>query len=89
MEYNVLRAKRAGYGYTTGEVGDALGMAGMTYARKELHPNRFTDVEKVMVSKFLHFTPAEMNEYLYGGILPIKADAVWEDAPKSVTVSFD
>ncbi len=50
---------------------DNLGISVATYRKKESGVIRFTDKEKVKVTKLLELTPAQMNDFLFDGELPI------------------
>lgn len=51
---------------------DNLGISVATYRKKESGVIRFTDKEKIMVTKLLELTPAQMNDFLFDGELPIE-----------------
>ena len=50
---------------------DNLGISVATYRKKESGVIRFTDKEKAAVTKLLELTPAQMNDFLFDGELPI------------------
>ena len=58
-------------GYKQQYMADNLGISVATYRKKESGVIRFTDKEKVKVTKLLELTPAQMNDFLFDGELPI------------------
>ena len=66
-----IKAARARFGYSQEDMGAMLGMPSSTYASKENGKSPFTDEQKVKLMDILGFTPSQLNEFLYDGILPI------------------
>ena len=68
-----LENKGAGarLGYKKQFMPDNLGISVATYRKKESGVIRFTDKEKAVVTKLLELTPAQMNDFLFDGELPI------------------
>ena len=65
-----IKGARARLGYKQQYMADNLGISVATYRKKE-SVIRFTDKEKVKVTKLLELTPAQMNDFLFDGELPI------------------
>ena len=66
-----IKGARARLGYKQQYMADNLGISVATYRKKERGVIRFTDKEKVKVTKLLELTPAQMNDFLFDGELPI------------------
>ena len=66
------KGARARLGYKQQYMADNLGISVATYRKKESGVIRFTDKEKIMVTKLLELTPAQMNDFLFDGELPIE-----------------
>jgi len=66
-----IKGARARLGYKQKYVADKLGISVANYRKKESGHIRFSDVEKIELSKILELSPAQMNEFLFDGILPI------------------
>ena len=66
-----IKGARARLGYKQQYMADNLGISVATYRKKESGVIRFTDKEKIKVSKLLALTPAQMNDFLFDGELPI------------------
>lgn len=67
-----IKGARARLGYKQQYMADNLGISVATYRKKESGVIRFTDKEKIMVMKLLELTPAQMNDFLFDGELPIE-----------------
>lgn len=67
-----IKGARARLGYKQQYMADNLGLSVATYRKKESGVIRFTDKEKIMVTKLLELTPAQMNDFLFDGELPIE-----------------
>ena len=67
-----IKGARARLGYKQQYVADTLGISVATSRKKESGVIRFTDKEKIMVTKLLELTPAQMNDFLFDGELPIE-----------------
>lgn len=67
-----IKGARARHGYKQQYMADNLGISVATYRKKESGVIRFTDKEKIMVTKLLELTPAQMNDFLFDGELPIE-----------------
>ena len=67
-----IKGARARLGYKQQYMADNLGISVATYRKKESGVIRFTDKEKIMVTKLLELTPARMNDFLFDGELPIE-----------------
>ena len=67
-----IKGARARLGYKQQYMADNLGISVATYRKKESGVIRFTDKEKIMVTKLLELTPAQMNDFLFDGELPIE-----------------
>ena len=65
-----IKGARARLGYKQ-FMADNLGISVATYRKKESGVIRFTDKEKAAVTKLLELTPAQMNDFLFDGELPI------------------
>ena len=66
-----IKGARSRLGYKQQYMADNLGISVATYRKKESGVIRFTDKEKVKVTKLLELTPAQMNDFLFDGELPI------------------
>ena len=66
-----IKGARARLGYKQQYMADNLGISVATYRKKESGVIRFTDKEKVKVTKLLELTTAQMNDFLFDGELPI------------------
>ena len=66
-----IKGARARLGYKQQFMADNLGISVATYRKKESGVIRFTDKEKAAVTKLLELTPAQMNDFLFDGGLPI------------------
>ena len=64
-----IKGARARLGYKQQYMADNLGISVATYRKKESGVIRFTDKEK---TKLLELTPAQMNDFLFDGELPIE-----------------
>lgn len=71
MKPRVIKGRVRELGYTQQFMADSLGMNYNTYRAKENGKIRFSDVEKVKLAELLEWTPAQLNDYLYDGLLPI------------------
>lgn len=67
-----IKGARARLGYKQQYMADNIGISVATYRKKESGVIRFTDKEKIMVTKLLELTPAQMNDFLFDGELPIE-----------------
>ncbi len=67
-----IKGARARLGYKQQYMADNLGISVATYRKKESGVIRFTDKEKIMVTKLLELTPDQMNDFLFDGELPIE-----------------
>ena len=67
-----IKGARARLGYKQQYMADNLGLSVATYRKKESGVIRFTDKEKIMVTKLLELTPDQMNDFLFDGELPIE-----------------
>lgn len=66
-----IKGARARLGYKQQYMAENLGISVATYRKKESGIIRFTDKEKIQVTKILKLTPWQMNEFLFDGELPI------------------
>lgn len=66
-----IKGARARLGYKQKYMADNLGISVATYRKKESGVIRFTDKEKIQVTKILELTPTQMNDFLFDGELPI------------------
>lgn len=66
-----IKGARARLGYKQRHMAEKLGIPVSSYCNKENGVAKFTDVEKVKVAELLGFTPEQMNDFLFDGILPI------------------
>ncbi len=66
-----IKGARARLGYKQQYMADNLGISVATYRKKESGVIRFTDKEKIQVTKILELTPMQMNDFLFDGELPI------------------
>jgi DNA-binding helix-turn-helix protein len=66
-----IKGARARLGYKQQYMADNLGISVATYRKKESGVIRFTDKEKIQVTKILELTPTQMNDFLFDGELPI------------------
>ena len=66
-----IKGARARLGYKQQYMADNLGISVATYRKKESGLIRFTDKEKIQVTKILELTPCQMNDFLFDGELPI------------------
>ena len=68
-----IKGARVRLGYKQHFMADSLGISISTYQKKEGGFVRFSDDEKVKMTKILQLTPAQMNDFLFDGELPIDA----------------
>lgn len=66
-----IKAARIRLGFDQQYMGEVIGKSQSTYQKKECGLIRFTDKEKLKISKVLQLTPAQMNDFLFDGELPI------------------
>ena len=66
-----IKGARTRLGYKQQYMADNLGISVATYRKKESGVIRFTDKEKIQVTKILELTTAQMNDFLFDGELPI------------------
>lgn len=66
-----IKGARTRLGYKQQDMADHLGISVSTYRKKESGAIRFTDREKILVTKILKLTTNQMNDYLFDGELPI------------------
>lgn len=66
-----IKGARTRLGYKQKHMADVLDISVSTYRKKESGAIRFTDKEKIQVTKTLGLTPEQMNEFLFDGELPI------------------
>lgn len=66
-----IKGARARLGYKQQYMADNLGISVATYRKKESGIIRFTDKEKIKVTKLLELTPTQMNDFLFDGELPL------------------
>ena len=70
-----IKGARARLGYKQRQMAEMLGIPTSSYCNKENGVVRFTEEEKVKVAELLGFSPQQMNDYLFDGILPIGSDS--------------
>ncbi len=72
-----IKGARTRLGYKQQFVADNLGISLPSYRKKESGAIRFTDTEKVKLGELLELTPAQINDFLYDGLLLplVKAEA--------------
>ena len=68
---NPVRGGREWIGYDQQDVADYLGITVAAYRKKESGGSTFTDEQKVKLAELFGWSAEQMNDYLYGGILPI------------------
>ena len=66
-----IKGARARLGYKQRHMAEKLGITVSSYCNKENEVTKFTDAEKVKVAELLGFTPEQMNDFLFDGVLPI------------------
>ena len=66
-----IKGARVRLGYKQQYMADNLGISVATYRKKESGVIRFTEKEKIKVTKLLELTPVQMNDFLFDGELPI------------------
>ncbi len=66
-----IKGARTRLGFTQQFVADELHLSLPSYRKKESGKVKFTDEEKMRLSKVLELSPSQTNDYLYDGILPI------------------
>ena len=74
---NNVKGRRVGLGMSASAVASHLGMAVSNYLNRERGFTKFSDEEKISISKLFGWSPLEMNIYLYDGMLPIDEHNVW------------
>lgn len=66
-----IKGARTRLGYTQREVADRLDISVDTYRKKEKGVIKFTDPEKVTVTKLFGLTAQQVNDFFFDGQLPI------------------
>jgi len=66
-----IKGARTRLGFNQQYMGEVIGKSASTYQKKESGLVRFTDKEKLKIAKVLQLTPAQMNDFLFDGELPI------------------
>ena len=66
-----IKGARARLGYKQRQMAEQLGIPTSSYCNKENGVVKFTDAEKVKLAELLGWTPVQMNDYLFDGVLPI------------------
>ena len=66
-----IKGARTRLGYRQRHMAEKLGIPTSSYCNKENGVVKFTDAEKVKVAELLGFSPQQMNDFLFDGILPI------------------
>lgn len=64
-----IKGARTRLGYKQQFMADSLGISLPSYRKKESGVTRFTDAEKAKMSELLELTPAQINDFLYDGLL--------------------
>ena len=72
-----VKGARVTLGLTSVQVAEQLGLSKAQYNDRERGRTKFSDDEKIKLSKILGWTPEEMNKYLYDGKLPIDDESEW------------
>ncbi len=70
MDVIEIKCARIRKEMTAAQVAEKIGIKASTYRAKENGTSRFTDAEKVKLAEVLGWDYAQMNKYLYGGVLP-------------------
>ena len=70
MKPREIKGVRTRLGYTQQEVADRLGISVDTYRKKE-KKDKFTDPEKVILTKLFGLTAQQVNDFFFDGQLPI------------------
>lgn len=65
-----VKAARTRLGYTQEDMSRYLGITTAAYHRKENGYYQFSDYEKSMLALRFRWDYYQMNDYLYGGVLP-------------------
>lgn len=65
-----IKGARTRLGYTQQYMAEQLDISVDTYRKKE-RMNKFTDTEKVKVTKLLGLTAEQVNDFFFDGQLPI------------------
>ena len=65
-----IKGARTRLGFTQQYMAEQLGCPTDSYRKKESGVVKFTDAEKIRVTKLLRLTYAQMNDFLYDGVLP-------------------
>lgn len=73
-EVNEIRGARERLQYRKKHVAEKLGISVESYRKKECGLVKWTDDEKLQLAELLGLTNGQLNEYLYGGKLPIGRD---------------
>lgn len=66
-----IKNTRRELGLRQRDVAQKMGMPLYSYQSREDGRVCFSNTEKIELSNILGFSPQQMNEYLYGGLLPI------------------
>lgn len=66
-----IRVARIRCGLTQKHMAEQLGISACSYSKKEKGEVRFTDPEKVAVTKVLGLTAEQVNDFFFDGKLPI------------------
>lgn len=66
-----IKGARTRLGFNQQYMAEVIGKSASTYQKKESGVVRFTDKEKLKIAKVLQLTPAQMNDFLFDGELPI------------------
>lgn len=71
MNRREIKAQRIRLGLTQENVAAELDMNLHTYRKKESGGSPFSEDEKLSLAQILHFTPEQLNDFLFDGKLPI------------------
>ena len=66
-----IKGARTRLGLSQKYMAEQLNIAEASYGKKERGDVRFTDPEKVIVTRVLGFTAAQVNDFFFDGMLPI------------------
>lgn len=70
MQASRIEGKRKEIGMTQKEVADVLGIKVSTYRKKAFPPGRFSDEQKILLSKLFSLDYRQFNDIFYEGQLP-------------------
>ena len=74
---NYVKGARITMGVSGQYMADFLGLTLAQYRDRERGRTKFSNDERIALSKFFGWTPEQMNEYLFDGKLPLQGVVEW------------